>query len=262
MHWPFTPRRSLRERVGAGATVEDLLAAAEVQQKRTVRSSPRSASTPAPSANGAPEPGTYVDVLTLQLWTLATAAGKPTLSLLSGTGDLGIEDADLREDLKSQAHMYKRIGHKLLLNAEKKYAVLWSDNGARRVALPVELLRRHGRSAARELVEPITKSTYLHTPGTLVPLSLRDPTLDVNPNHVAAAGVLRQVRPPSVLFHEPATNLLFYLRAADNRLVDLRDPDSEGELIAQGVVLPTASVAAAMAPARVIVQRGGKKGCL
>ena len=226
---------------------------------RTTRSGSRSdaqaaAAPPQPPPATAIMSGEYVDVLTLEVWKLGAGCNTkaPTLSITNDrVVSLGIEDEKLREEFKSQGAVYKRLGGKLLMDPRTQETVLWNGERARRVQLPNELYRRHGKTQVKELVEPMSRSRYLLAPGVIVPTALRDSTVSSNPNHVAAASVLRQVRPQMVLFVEPAENRLHYLRTSDGRLVDLRDDAAGGVVIGNEVLLLSTPLETAMSPARV-----------
>ncbi len=97
---------------------------------------------------------------------------------------------------------------------------------------------------------------------------------DIHPNHMVAAGILRQIEPPMLFFYDKQNNQTYYFRYGgvgtafdDSRLISFNDSTAQGERVfTSEILLPTDSTTfnKIMATARIKVQRSlnTKKGCL
>lgn len=238
------------------AVVHDLEA---LSADRETRSAPRE-SQPAPLPAGPPPEGVYTDALGLQKLNLKYAASGTAVLTLTGERAVstGMSTRERRDELREVASLFRRMGATMLAKSDASQELaIWRDGRATRVRLPSDVLAQHGRTNVRELVEPMSRWEYLHAPGIITPLRSRTEH-PINPNHVAMAGVLRQVPPGSVLFWEPSMNRLFFVQGG--AMYDLREPKVATDSIAEEqLFLPPASTEAAMAPKRMTIMRGHRR---
>lgn len=178
------------------------------------------------------------------------------------------------DEMKEQAQLYKKVDKKLLMHIQSRQIYYWdqTETSMTKTFLPSQLISIYGRASMKELVEPLSRSRYMFLGGHLTPLSWRTET-NIHPNHIVAAGILRQVLPPMLFFHEPSTNLTYYFRYAqdlsfpESRLVRFTDNTAAGEtVITPEIMIPSdsASFSRIMATPRInkAYKIPPKKGCL
>jgi hypothetical protein len=180
----------------------------------------------------------------------------------------------ITDEMKEQAQLYKKVDKKLLMHIQSRQIYYWdqTETSMTKTFLPSQLISIYGRASMKELVEPLSRSRYMFLGGHLTPLSWRTET-NIHPNHIVAAGILRQVLPPMLFFHEPSTNLTYYFRYAqdlsfpESRLVRFTDNTALGEtVITPEIMIPSdsASFSRIMATPRInkAYKIPPKKGCL
>ena len=216
--------------------------------------------------------GAYAEIITPVKQQLFIYSNKEREELnLSGIASPSIITTD---EMKEQAQLYKKLDKKLLMHIDTNKIYYWDqkETSMTRTFLPSELIAIYGRASMKELVEPLSKTKYMFLGGHLVPISWRSET-NIHPNHIVAAGILRQVLPPMLFFHEPSTNLTYYFRYAQDlsfpqsRLVRFTDNTAEGETVVTPEVMiasDSASFNRIMATPRMNnnYKLPPKKGCL
>lgn len=222
------------------------------------------------------EVGYYVDVLSYpqKLYQYSTSP-KEALT------DAGTQSPPLNgitEELKEQARLYARLNLLLLIDLNNYQLVYWDRRNSsnltmKRTALPSDLTTAFGKLSEKYLIEPISKNIYMYSNGYILPFEWRGGS-DIHPNHMVAAGILRQIEPPMLFFYDKQNNQTYYFRYGgvgtafnDSRLISFNDSTAQGvRVFTSEILLPTDSTTfnKIMATSRIKVQRtiNTKKGCL